>query len=157
MEDRVILTKKGYEKLQRELEELETIERQKVAEMLKEARSHGDISENAEYDAAKEYQAHVEARINKIRRILEQAEIYEEETTDGTAAPGCRVTLKNLANGKEISFELVGYGESDPGNGKITISSPIGRAVLGCRAGETIEVEVPAGKIKYEIVRVENE
>lgn len=157
MEDKVILTKKGYEKLLRELEELETIERQKVAEMLKEARSHGDISENAEYDTAKDYQAQVEARINKIRRILEVAEIYEESENDGKAAPGCRVTIKNLANGGELTFELVGYGESDPTNGKIAVSSPIGKAVLGRSVGEVIEVDAPAGKIKYEIVKVESE
>lgn len=153
--DKVILTKQGYKKLVDELNHLKNAERQKIARMLEEARSHGDIRENAEYDSAKDYQAQIESRILQIESLLDVAEVHEDKVgQDGRVALGCKVSALNHKNKKKHTFTIVGYGESDPFNGYITIHSPIGSALLGKRAGEKVEVDVPSGKVVYEILEI---
>jgi len=156
MTEKIVLTREGYEKLAKELAHLKEVERKKVARMLQEARSHGDLSENAEYHAAKEHQAHVEMRIREIEHLLRLAEIHDSSSVpEGTATLGCRVTVRNLDAGVEASYVLVGQGEADPSNGRISITSPIGSALNGTRAGDIVEVSVPAGTVRLEVLLVE--
>ncbi|MCX7831435.1 MAG: transcription elongation factor GreA [Actinobacteria bacterium] len=153
--DKIILTKNGLKKLQEELEHLKNVERQEVAQMLKEARAHGDLSENAEFEFAKERQAQLESRIKELEKMISEAEIYsDEEVDDNVVAPGRKVVLKNLDNGHILEVEVVGFGETDSSTLKVSISSPVGKALFKKKVGETVEVEAPAGKFRFEIVKV---
>lgn len=153
--EKIILTLKGLKKFQQELEHLKTIERAEIAKLLEEARGHGDLSENAEFEFAKERQAQVESRIAQLEKMLQQAEILsEEEIDEDTVVPGRIISLKNLDTGQELEFELVGFGEVDSSSNKASISSPIGAAIFKKKVGDVVEVTVPAGKLKFEIVGV---
>ncbi len=153
--EKIILTLKGLKKFQQELEHLKTIERAEIAKLLEEARGHGDLSENAEFEFAKERQAQVESRIAQLERMLQQAEILsEEEIDEDTVVPGRIISLRNLDTGQELEFELVGFGEVDSSSNKASISSPIGAAIFKKKVGDVVEVTVPAGKLKFEIVGV---
>ncbi len=155
MEDRIILTKDGYKKLKKELEKLKTVERKKIAKMLEEARSHGDFRENAEYDVAKDKQAHIETRILQLEKLLKEAEIHDESNNEhGVVCVGSLVTIKNKKTGEECVYKLVGHGEADPSSGSISIASPVGKALLGKRVGETVNVETPSGKTQISILGV---
>jgi transcription elongation factor GreA len=146
------ITKKGYEALRAELDRLKKVERPKVIEAIAEARAHGDLSENAEYDAAKERQGFIEGRIKELEgkladcRIIETANLSSE-----TVIFGATVTLLDLTSDAKKQFTLVGQDEADLKNGKISVQSPVGRALIGHRVGDQVEVKTPAGVAEYEI------
>ncbi|GGZ99501.1 transcription elongation factor GreA [Arenicella chitinivorans] len=154
--DRVLLTKKGAEALQAELKNLKSVERPKVIEAIAEARSHGDLSENAEYDAAKEQQGFVEGRIKELESHLSIAEVIDPSklNVQGKVVFGTRVTLYDIDAAKEVSYQIVGDLEADIDQGQISLSSPIGRALIGKSEGDEFTFEAPSGEKTYEVVSV---
>ena len=148
-----ILTYEGLKALEDELHELKVNRRREVAQKIKEAREQGDLSENAEYDAAKEEQRDIELRIEEIDKILKNAEVVDDN--DGGSSEihvGCTVNIKDLEFNEEMEYKIVGSTEADSLKGKISNESPVGKALIGAQKGETVEVETPAGIIKYEIL-----
>jgi len=155
MSDIEWLTQEGYEKLRAELDELKKVKRPEVARMLETARAHGDLRENAEYDAAKHQQMLLENRIATLQEKLARSRIFEPGAAgDGKAYLGCCVKLKDLARGDEFEYHLVGADEGDAAAGKISIVSPVGKALLGLKTGEVAEIQVPAGTLRYEVLNV---
>ncbi|MDP4712201.1 MAG: transcription elongation factor GreA [Saprospiraceae bacterium] len=149
------LTKEGYLKLKSDLEELKTTERQKVARAIAEAREKGDLSENAEYDAAKEAQGLLELRINELEKVLSTARVINESEVDTSKVTVlANVTIRNTKNGKEITYKLVSETEADLKEKKISVSSPIGKGLLGKTIGDIAEVDTPGGKMVFEIVNI---
>ncbi len=154
-EQQVMLTEEGFEKLENELEYLETEKRREVAKRIKVAREFGDISENSEYDDAKNEQAFVEGRIQEIKNMLSNAHVVkDEEVTDKQVNLGTTVMLHDLDSDEKISYNLVGSAEADPLNNKISNESPIGKAILGHAIGDEVTVETPAGEVDYEIISI---
>lgn len=151
----VFLTEDGLKKLEDELDDLKTVRRKEIAEKIKQALSFGDISENSEYDQAKNDQAQLEERIAKLEMMLRNARIIDEDdiTTD-VVGIGSKVLVKDLEYDEEMEFIIVGSAEADPYNGKISNESPVGSALLGHRSGDTVEVIVPDGKIEYQILTI---
>jgi transcription elongation factor GreA len=155
MADQVMLTEEGFEKLENELEYLETEKRREVAKRIKVAREFGDISENSEYDDAKNEQAFVEGRSQEIKNMLNNAHVVkDEEVTDKKVNLGTTVMLHDLDSDEKISYTLVGSAEADPLNYKISNESPIGKAILGHVIGDEVTVETPAGEVDYEIISI---
>lgn len=157
MEDQkpVYLTEEGLEELKEELHHLRTHERSRVAEAIAEARAKGDLSENAEYDAAKEEQSHLETRISKLEDMIARARLVDEnEVDDSKAYILSTVRVKNLNNDSEQTFTLVSERESDPSEGKISVDSPVGQGLLGQEEGDVVEIEVPAGTVEMEILDI---
>lgn len=150
------LTREGYEKLAAELNFLETEMRPKIALELRTAAADKDFRENAPYDVAKQHQGEVEARIRELQRILQNGQVVEDKGPAHVADLGSRVTLLDMAENEEIVYTLVGPGEIDPRNGKISIQSPVGRALTGKVVGDEVEVEVPAGTLRLRIRKIEN-
>lgn len=150
------LTVNGAEQLKAELHHLKTVERPRVIDAIAEARSHGDLSENAEYDAAKERQSFLEGRIADIEAKLGNAQIIDPSRldADGRCVFGATVELDDLESGATVTYQIVGDDEADLKSGKISISSPIARALIGKEAGETAEVQAPGGVREYEILDV---
>jgi transcription elongation factor GreA len=154
-EQQVMLTEEGYEKLENELEYLETEKRREVAKRIKVAREFGDISENSEYDDAKNEQAFVEGRIQEIKNMINNAHVVkDEDVTDKKVNLGTTVMLHDLDSDEKISYTLVGSAEADPLNYKISNESPIGKAILGHVIGDEVTVETPAGEVDYEIISI---
>jgi len=153
---KVPLTKTGAEKLREELHQLKTVERPAVIAAIKEARAHGDLSENAEYDAAKERQSFLEGRILDLESKLSNAQIIEpaELDVDGRCVFGATVELADLESGDSVTYQIVGDDEADLKAGKISVSSPIARALIGKYAGDVAEVMAPGGVKEYEILDV---
>ncbi len=154
----VSLTLEGKAKLEAELAELKSTKREEIAEKIKVARSYGDLSENSEYDEAKNEQAIVESRIATLEGILKNAVIVEDDAVEAGADEvwlGNTVTLLKLDTNAQVTYDIVSSIEADPLNGKISDDSPMGRAVLGHSVGETVEVDAPVGVIKYTIIAVE--
>lgn len=148
-----ILTYEGLKALEDELHELKVNRRREVAQKIKEAREQGDLSENAEYDAAKEEQRDIELRIEEIDKILKNAEVVDDNDGDSSVINvGCTVTIKDLEFNEEMEYKIVGSTEADSLKGKISNESPVGKALIGAQKGETVEEETPAGIIKYEIL-----
>jgi transcription elongation factor GreA len=156
MNTTVPLTKFGAELLKEELHQLKTQERRRVIEAIAEARSHGDLSENAEYDAAKERQAFVEGRIAELEAKLGSAQIIDPSTLDaeGRVVFGATVDLEDLENGQKVSYQIVGVDEADLKLNKISVTSPIARALIGKFAEDVVEVQAPSGPREYEILEV---
>ena len=153
--NRVYLTKEGYEKLRSELEELQTRERPKVVQALKRARGFGDLSENAEYAAAKERQMHLESRIMQIHEKLTRSEIIDEsQIPKDKAYLGAIVKLRDKKKDVEVTYMLVSTDEADFAENKISTESPIGKAMLGKGVGAQIEATVPVGKLEFEILDI---
>lgn len=151
----VLLTPEGLRRLEQELEQLKTIKRREVAERIKAALEFGDISENSEYEEAKNEQAMIEGRIVALERLLRQARVVDEEEVDpGEVNIGSTVTLRDLATGQLSTYIIVGSNEADPGQRRISYLSPVGRATMGRRAGDQVEVRLPAGNARFEIVAV---
>jgi transcription elongation factor GreA len=149
------ITKKGYEALKAELDRLRKIERPKVIKAIAEARGHGDLSENAEYEAAKERQGFIEARIAELERKLADARIIETANLSGdTVVFGATVVLIEQESGEKKQYTLVGQDETDLKNGKISVQSPVGKALIGRRVGELVEVQTPARLVEYEIIEI---
>lgn len=148
-----ILTYEGLKALEDELHNLKVNRRREVAQKIKEAREQGDLSENAEYDAAKEEQRDIELRIEEIDKILKNAEVVVDEDIDSSVINvGCTVTIKDLEFNEEMEYKIVGSTEANSLQGKISNESPVGKALLGAQRGDTVEVETPAGMIQYEII-----
>lgn len=154
-EKEVFLTKEGLMKLQTELETLKTVTRREVAERIKIALGYGDLSENAEYDQAKNEQAQVEERIAKLENILREAKVVEEhEVTTEKVNVGTVVTIREEGTDEEETYTIVGSAESDPFHGKISNESPLGAALLGKRRKDKIEVHAPDGVLRFTIVSI---
>ena len=155
MYEEILFTKEGYDKIVAEHEELVSVKRAEVAERIKEAISYGDISENAEYDSAKNEQAELEERIHKLETMIRKAKIVQDEDVKGDVVNvGLKVVVKDLDSGAEEQFSIVGATEADPFEGKISNESSVGHALIGHKKGEKIAVEVPDGVINYEIVNI---
>lgn len=148
-------TPEGLKKLREELEMLKSIERPKVSQQIADARDKGDLSENAEYDAAKEAQGLLELRIAKMEETVSNARIIDESQLDLTKALVLSsVRIKNLSNGKEMNYTLVAESEADLKTGKISVTSPIGKGLLGKSVGEIAEISVPNGSLKFEVLEI---
>lgn len=150
------LTKEGFQKLQEELDHLRTVKRQEVAERLHEAMEGGELIENAEYEAAKNEQAFVEGRIQELEMLLATARVIEEDEkshTNGLIVVGSTVTIQEQGYDAE-TYTIVGAAEANPRDGKISNESPIGKAILNHRVGETVQVETPSGMYKVKIIKV---
>ncbi len=156
MNEELLLTKEGYDKIVAEHEELVSVRRAEVAERLKEAISYGDISENAEYDSAKNEQAELEERIHKLETMIRKAKIVQDEDVKGdVVSVGLKVTVKDLDSGEEETFSMVGATEADPFNGKISTDSSVGKTLIGHKKGDKVAVEIPDGIINYEILSID--
>ena len=148
-------TAPGLKKLQEELHNLKIRERAKIASQIAEARDKGDLSENAEYDAAKDAQGLLENRIAKLEETLSNARVVDESKIDKKKILILsKVKIKNVSNGQKLAYTLVAENEADVKNGKISVNSPIGKGLLGKSVGDTVEIQVPSGKIKFKIVEV---
>ncbi len=157
MAEEVLLTREGLEKIKEEYETAVSVTRAEVAERIKEARSFGDLSENAEYDAAKEEQAELEERINKLESMIRNAKVIDEDELEKDVVNvGNTVTLKENGVEEVVIYKIVGSTEADPFKGMISNESAVGKALIGAKIGETVEVEVPDGKIYYDILQVSN-
>jgi len=155
-EKRNILTYEGLRLLEEELQNLKTNKRKEVAVKIKEAREQGDLSENAEYDAAKEEQREIESRIEEIDKILKNAEIViEDEVEVDTINIGCKVRLLDMEYNDELVYKIVGSMEANSMKGKISNESPVGRALLGASIGQIIDVDTQAGSIRYKILEID--
>lgn len=151
-----ILTFAGLKALEDELFELKVNKRKEVAQKIKEAREQGDLSENAEYDAAKDEQRDIEARIEEIEKILKNVEVVDEDEVDlESISIGCRVRLYDVDMDEEVKYHIVGSTEADSLNFKISNESPVGSALLGRKAGETIEVETQTGLLMFRILEIQ--
>jgi transcription elongation factor GreA len=151
----VLLTLDGLKKLEEELENLKSVKRREVAERIKIAIGYGDISENSEYEDAKNEQAFIEGRIITLEKMLRNARIINNEEIDlETVGIGSTVIVKDLEFGETMEYTIVGTAESDPLQNKISNESPVGRAIIGKKKGTTVEVSVPAGIIQYKIVDI---
>lgn len=149
------LTPEGYEKLKNELEELKTNGRSEVAKAIAEAREKGDLSENAEYDAAKEAQGLLELKINEMEKVLANARVLDSSQLDTSKVTVLsKVTIKNVKLKKEMTYHLVSESEADLKAGKISVSSPIGNGLLGKKVGDVAVVETPRGNIEFEILNI---
>ena len=158
MDEAVILTREGYENLKEELTNLKTVRRKEVAERLKQAIDFGDLSENSEYDDAKNEQAFIEGRIQTIEATLRNAQVIEEGArSSGVVNIGSYVTVRDVEIDDVEEYRIVGTSEADPMQNKISNESPLGAALLGKRQGQTVEVEAPAGTIAYEILNVSHD
>jgi transcription elongation factor GreA len=155
MADVTYYTKEGLEKLKAELQLLRTEGRAQIAKAIAEARDKGDLSENAEYDAAKEAQGHHEAKIAKLEEVLASARLIDESKLDTSKVLALsKVKIKNVKNGAEMTYQLVSESEADLKSGKISVKSPIAQGLLGKSVGDKVEITVPAGKIEFEIVEI---
>ena len=149
------MSREGYEKLQQELTHLITVKRQEVAQKLKEARSYGDLSENAEYDEAKNEQAILEGKIAELQAMVDNAEVVDDENISlDEIGIGSVITLRRLSDGKEEKLKIVGTTEANFREHKISDESPIGKALMGHAIGETVVAEAPRGEMKFTIVEI---
>ena len=149
---KIQLTKKGYDDLQKEQEDLVKNKKPQAVDRLQKARAMGDLSENSEYTAAKEELAFVEGRVREIEEILNNAEVIENNNTGDLVQVGSIVTVQ--MDGKSDLFQIVGEFEADPMNKKLSQNSPIGQALINKRVGDTVEIKIPAGKVQYKIVEI---
>ena len=152
---KVVLTREGLRNLEKEIEDLKVNKRKEVAAKIKEAREQGDLSENAEYDAAKEEQAKIEARIEEIEKMLKNVDVVDDDDVDESKVSiGCKVVIRDVEYDDDLEFKIVGSTEANSLEGKISNESPVGIALIGKSEGDVIEVEVPAGVVKYEILKI---
>lgn len=151
----ILLTQEGHDKIVAEYDELVTVKRKEVAERIKEAISYGDISENSEYDSAKNEQAELEDRIMKLENMMRNAKIIDHsEISDDSVNVGLNVKIKDKASGEVIDFTIVGSTEADPFEGKISNESEVGKQLIGKQVGEVAEVTVPDGIVRYEVMKI---
>ncbi|MDD5255714.1 MAG: transcription elongation factor GreA [Candidatus Omnitrophica bacterium] len=152
--DDVYLTKAGYQKLAEELEYLKTTKRRELARAVGEARSHGDISENAEYDAAKDAQGLNEKRIAELEQKLSRARILDDDIPTDMVLIGATVKLQDVDSGEEMEYTLVSELEADYSQNKISVTSPVGKGLLEHRENDVVEIAIPAGTLKYKIIKI---
>ena len=151
----VILTAEGYKKLQKEIDYLSNDKRREVAERIRVAREFGDIAENAEYDDAKNEQAHLEARIALLEERLKAARVVtKKEIKSGEVSIGTKVRLKDMDANQTVEYSIVGSAEADPAANKLSNESPVGKAIMGRKKGEVVEVAAPRGSLKYKILDI---
>ena len=154
-EKKNILTYEGLMKYESELEHLKVVKRQEVAQKIKEAREQGDLSENAEYDAAKDEQRDIEARIEELEKILKNAEVVDEDEVDlDKINIGCMVKILDMEFNEELEYKIVGSTEANSLKGKISNESPVGKALMGQKVGATVEVDTQAGVIAYKVLEI---
>ena len=152
---KTLLTQSGFKKLQDELEHLKVNRRKEIAEKIKEARAQGDLSENAEYDAAKDEQRDIEARIEELEKILKNVEVVDEEdVTADRIMIGSRVRIYDVEFEEELSYKIVGSTEANSIKGKISNESPVGKALMGAHVGDTVTVHTPAGESAYKVLEI---
>lgn len=154
-EKKTILTYAGLKALEDELENLRVVKRKEVAGKIKEAREQGDLSENAEYDAAKDEQRDIEARIDELEKILKNVEVVVEEVDLEKINVGCTILVHDDEYDEEIEFKIVGSTEANSLQGKISNESPVGQALIGKKVGDVVDVETPAGNIRYTVLKIE--
>ena len=151
-----ILTYEGLRKLEDELQDLKVVKRREIAQKIKEAREQGDLSENAEYDAAKDEQRDIEARIEEIEKILKNAEVVVEEEVDtDTISIGCKIKILDCEYDEELEYKIVGSTEANSLKGKISNESPVGRALIGKKVGDIITVETEMGELSYKVLEIQ--
>ena len=156
MEKKNLMTYAGLKKLEDELHDLKVVRRKEVAEKIKEAREQGDLSENAEYDAAKDEQRDIEARIEELEKILKNAEVVVEDEADTERINlGCKVLVYDEEFDEEVEFKIVGSTEANSLQGKISNESPLGKALIGAKVGDMVSVEAPAGMMEYKVLKIE--
>lgn len=156
MSDMIPMTREGYNKIKAEIDRMENEEMPVILKRLADARAEGDLKENAEYHGARESQGMLQAKINQLRGKLANASIIDPSTVPrDRVAFGATVTVKDLDYGDEEEYTLVGAGEEDYDSGKILLTSPVGQGLLGKKVGETAEIEVPRGTLKFEVVKIE--
>ncbi|MCI5492685.1 MAG: transcription elongation factor GreA [Lachnospiraceae bacterium] len=156
MDKKNILTYEGLQKLENELQDLKIVKRKEVAQKIKEAREQGDLSENAEYDAAKDEQRDIEARIEQIEKILKNAEVVVEDEVDlDKINIGCKIKILDMEFGDEYEYKLVGSTEANSLKGKISNESPVGKALIGHVKGDIVEVETQVGVIQYKVLEIQ--
>ena len=155
-EKKNLLTYAGLKKLEEELHDLKVVKRKEVAEKIKEAREQGDLSENAEYDAAKDEQRDIEARIEEIEKILKNAEVVVEDEVDlDKISVGCKVKVHDFEFEEDIELKIVGSTEANSLQGKISNESPVGKALMGAHTGDVVEGEMPAGIMRYKVLEIQ--
>ena len=155
-EKKNLLTYEGLKKLEDELQDLKVVKRKEIAQKIKEAREQGDLSENAEYDAAKDEQRDIEARIEQIEKILKNAEVVVEDEVDlNKISVGCKVKVLDVEFDEEEEFKIVGSSEANSLGGKISNESPVGKALIGSKVGDTVQVETQAGMIEYRVLEIQ--
>lgn len=155
MDKKNILTYEGLKKLEDELEELKVVKRKEVADKIREAREQGDLSENAEYDAAKDEQRDIEARIEELEKILKNAEVVVEDEVDlDKISIGCSVRILDMEFDDELEYKIVGSTEANSLKGKISNESPVGKALLGKKVGDVVKVETQVGELEYKVLSI---
>jgi len=153
--DKVPLTQEGYNNLKKELERLKRVERPANIRAIEEARAHGDLSENAEYAAAKDRQSFLEGRIGELEHKIAHADVIDIRKLDNSRAMfGSRVLLENIDTGEDVEYQLVGPDESNIEKGRISISSPLGKAMIGKKPGDALTLQVPGGLRSYEVIEI---
>lgn len=156
-EKETILTPEGLRKLEDELEHLKTVKRKEVAERIKASKEFGDLAENAEYEDAKNEQAFVEGRILQVEQMLRNARVIDNhDAPSDQVTVGSTVRLKDLATGEEFAYMIVGSAEADPDHDRISNESPVGKALLGRHKGDTVNVVVPAGRLRYSVLQIKH-
>ena len=155
-EKKNLLTFTGLKKLEEELHDLKVVKRKEIAQKIKEAREQGDLSENAEYDAAKDEQRDIEARIEEIEKLLKNVEVVDEDEVDlDKISVGCKVKVYDVEFEEEMEFKIVGSTEANSLKGKISNESPVGMALIGAAVGDMVEVETQAGLIQYKVLEIQ--
>jgi transcription elongation factor GreA len=155
-EEAIILTKKGYDDMARELEEIISTKRPQIVDRIREARQLGDLSENFDYEDAKRAQSMMESRVKELKIILSHCEVIENNGSDGSVQVGCKVVVEDLDDeGYQDEYTIVGPAESSPSDGRISYESLVGEALIGKRVGDSIEIDAPGGIIRYKVVSVE--
>ncbi len=154
MSEDIYLTQEGYERLVNELEQLKTVKRRQLSRAVGEARAHGDISENAEYDAAKEAQGHNEKQIVELEDKLARVRILDKDIPVDQVLIGAMVKLKDMDTDEQLEYTLVSELEADYNQGKISVTSPVGQGLLGHRENEIVEIKIPAGALRYKIIKI---
>ncbi len=153
--ERIPFTKEGYEALKKELEHLKTVERPQNIKAIEVARAHGDLSENAEFHAAKERQSFIEGRVNELGYKLNSADIIDiSKLSKDAVVFGSRILLENLDTGETIEYQMIGPDESNIEAGRISVSSPLGRALIGKKPGDEVVIQAPGGKREYELIEI---
>ena len=155
MADRVPMTARGYEQIKQDLKQLQSVERPKNVADIEEAIAHGDLSENAEYHAAKEHQGHLEARIALLEDRIARAQVIAPSSQDTDQVRfGCTVRLQDIETGEEVRYMIVGEDESDASQGRISVTSPVGRALVGKAVDDSVEVKVPKGTREFDVLEI---
>ncbi len=155
MPKEILLTDDGLRALEAELEELKTVKRKEISEKIKVALSFGDLSENSEYDEAKNDQGKLESRIAEIEEMLKNVRVLDDDdVTNETVSVGSRVKVRDIEYDEIVTYQIVGFTQADPDEGRISDESPVGMALLGHKVGETVEAEVPSGVLSFEILEI---